>query len=64
MFKSFSEIELKLKQFDLERKIALEELKATGHKVNHDIKPLSFAKPIVNIIKTLGFAYLTKKLFR
>lgn len=64
IYNSFSEIEIELKKLNLERKIALEEIKYSGNKIQENLTPYSWVSPILNALKKYGVYFLVKRFFR
>ncbi|MBP8793453.1 MAG: hypothetical protein KBH29_09765 [Lutibacter sp.] len=64
IYNSFNEIDFELKRLNLERQIALEEVKRAGNKVQDDLNPYNWILPTLGIIKKFGVLFLIKKLFR
>ncbi len=64
MYKNFEEVEFELKKLDLERKIALEELKGLKENVREDLSPVSWVNTILSAVKKYGILYLIKKILR
>ena len=63
-FTSFEEIEFELKKLKLERKIAIEKLKLTGHTIQDSLTPDGWVTPLLVGIKKNGIMVLLKKIFR
>ena len=63
-YNSFDEIGIELKRLNLERKIAWEEIKQSGNKVQEDLTPYNWIMPIIGGVKKFGIFFLLKKLFR
>jgi len=64
MYKNFEEVEFELKRLDLERKIALEELKGLKENVREDLSPISWVNTILSAVKKYGILYLIRKILR
>jgi hypothetical protein len=64
MYKNFEEVEFELKRLDLERKIALEELKGLKENVREDLSPISWVNTALSAIKKYGILYLIRKILR
>ena len=64
MYENFKEIEKDLKRLNLERKIALEEIKGIKYKLEEDISPYHWISSLLSIFKKYGVLYLGKKLFK
>lgn len=63
-YNSFAEINFELKRLDLERKIALEEIKYSSNRVQDNLTPYSWIIPVLNAVKKFGIYFYLKKLFR
>lgn len=63
-FTSFEEIELELKQYSLEREIALEEIKGLKHQIQEDLQPMNWLQSGFKIAQKLSTVMLLKKLFK
>lgn len=64
VYNSFEEIEHDLKRFNLERQIALEELKLTKHKVKEDLKPLNWVQTAIDYAGKYGLFLIIKRLLK
>ncbi|MFX0556498.1 hypothetical protein ACOCEA_06850 [Maribacter sp. CXY002] len=64
MYRNFEEVEYDLKKLDLERKIALEELKGLKEDVREDLSPISWVSTILSAVKKYGILYLIRKILR
>lgn len=64
MYKNFEEVEFELKRLDLERKIALEELKGLKENVCEDLSPISWVNTVLSAVKKYGILYLIRKVLR
>ncbi len=64
MYNNFEEIEYDLQRLDLERKIALEELKGLKQEVKEDLSPYNWLSTTISIVKKYGMLYLIKKILR
>ena len=64
MYKNFDEIEYDLQKLDLERKIALEELKGLKQEVKEDLSPYNWLATSISIVKKYGMLYLIKKILK
>ena len=62
-YTSFEAIESDLKQYKLEQKIALEELKLTKNEVADNLKPLNWLPSIGKIVAKYGVFYFLKRIF-
>lgn len=63
-YNSLEEIELALKQKDLERQIAKEEIKNEYLHLTSDWKGTLLAKPIVTKVVRFGITYIIKRMSR
>lgn len=63
-YNSFDEIDFELKRLNLERKIAWEEIKQSGNKVQENLTPCNWVMPILGGVKKFGIFFLLKKIFR
>ena len=64
MYRNFDEIEYDLQRLDLERKIALEELKGLKQEVKEDLSPYNWLATSISIVKKYGILYLIKKILK
>ena len=64
MYRNFDEIEYDLQKLDLERKIALEELKGLKQEVKEDLSPYNWLSTSISIVKKYGILYLIKKILK
>ena len=64
IYNSFSEIDFELKKLNLERKIALEEIKYTGNKIQGNLTPNGWVIPILNAVKKFGIYFFLKKILK
>lgn len=64
MYKNFDEIEYDLQRLDLERQIALEELKGLKQEVKEDLSPYNWVSTSISLIKKYGILYLIKKILK
>lgn len=64
MYKNFEQIDYDLKRLNLERQIALEEIKGIKQEVKEDLSPYSWMTTIVSAIKKYGMLYLIRKIVR
>lgn len=64
MYQNFNEIEYDLQRLDLERKIALEELKGLKQEVKEDLSPYNWLSTSLSIVKKYGILYLIKKILK
>ena len=63
-YNSFDEIDYELKRLNLERKIAWEEIKQTGNKVQDSLTPSGILMTIFGGVKKFGIFFLLKKIFK
>lgn len=63
-YKSFHEIDLDLKRLNLERKIALEEMKGLKYELHEIMKPYHWIQTGLGAIKRIGIIYLIRKIFK
>tara|TARA_R110002012_G_scaffold319389_2_gene539726 strand:+ start:114044 stop:114244 length:201 start_codon:yes stop_codon:yes gene_type:complete len=63
-YQSFTEIESDLKRLDLERKIALEEMKLLKTEFKEDLKPSNWISTLLNVAGKYGFYMLMKKFLK
>ncbi|PIE49049.1 MAG: hypothetical protein CSA39_04695 [Flavobacteriales bacterium] len=63
-YQSFEEISFELKKLNLQRKIALEELKNAGYTAQHNIQSSFWMGTVFNAIKKFGTLYLIKRIFK
>jgi hypothetical protein len=63
-YKNFEEIEYDLKRLNLERKIALEELKAVKQEFKKDLQPPNWVNLILSLGKKYGSYFFIKKLLK
>lgn len=63
-YKNFKEIELDLKKYSLERKIALEELKIVKSDFESQLKPLTIIGNIAKLTSKYGLLFFIKKIFK
>jgi hypothetical protein len=64
MYKNFEQIDYDLKRLNLERQIALEEIKGIKQEVKEDLSPYSWMTTILSSIKKYGMLYLIRKIVR
>lgn len=64
MYKNFEQIEYDLKRLNLERQIALEEVKGLKQDVIEDLSPYSWVSTAFSAVKKFGVLYLVKKIIR
>lgn len=63
-YQSFEEIETDLKRLNLERKIALEEMKLLKSEFKADLKPVNWVSTVLNVAGNYGFYRLLKKFLK
>ena len=63
-YSSFEEIDQDLKRLNLERQIALEELKLTQNQLKTDLAPLNWLDSVLKVFYTYGFSILLNRLFK
>lgn len=64
VYTSFDEIDDDLKRLNLERQIALEELKLTQNQVKSDLAPLNWLDTVLKVFYKYGFSLLLNRLFK
>lgn len=63
-YTNFEEINLDLKRLNLERQIALEEIKGLKQEVKEDLRPYNWLSTALSAIKKYGIFYLIRKILR
>lgn len=63
-YENFDQIEFDLQKLNLERKIALEELKGLKQEVKEDLAPYNWLSTSVSLVKKYGFLYLIKRFIK
>jgi hypothetical protein len=63
-YQSFEDIETDLKRLNLERKIALEEMKLLKSEFQEDLKPANWLSTILNLAGKYGLYMLLKKFIK
>ncbi|MFD2550530.1 DUF6327 family protein [Bizionia sediminis] len=63
-YTSFEEIELQLKRLDLERKIALEEVKLHTTEIKQEFKPANLLNQVLKLGGKYGLYFLVKKFLK
>jgi hypothetical protein len=63
-YQSFEDIETDLKRLNLERKIALEEMKLLKSEFQDDLKPANWVSTALNVAGKYGFYVLLKKFLK
>ncbi|WP_281541265.1 hypothetical protein [Maribacter aestuarii] len=64
MYKNFDQVEYDLKRLNLERQIALEEVKSLKGDVKEDLSPYSWVSTVFSAVKKYGILYLIRKVLR
>ncbi|TPV34901.1 hypothetical protein FJ651_05045 [Paucihalobacter ruber] len=64
VYNTFDDVDTDLKRFDLERKIAREELKLVQGKVEKDLQPINLIVAVLKVIGKVGMFKLLKKIIR
>lgn len=64
MYQNFDEIEFDLQRLDLERQIAMEELKGLKQEVKEDLSPYNWLSTAISLVKKYGVLYLIKKILK
>ncbi|WP_396636840.1 hypothetical protein [Maribacter sp. R77961] len=64
MYTNFDQVEYDLKRLNLEREIALEEIKGLKQDVKEDLSPYSWMSTILSSVKKYGMLYLIRKIIR
>ncbi|TLF47067.1 hypothetical protein [Maribacter aurantiacus] len=64
MYNNFDEIEFDLQRLNLERQIAIEELKGLKQEVKEDLNPYNWLSTAISLIKKYGILYLIKKILK
>lgn len=64
VYQSFEEIDEDLKRHNLERQIALEELKLTKNQISEDLAPMNWLDTFFKLFYKYGFWILIKRLFK
>lgn len=63
-YRNFEEIDNDLKRLNLERQIALEELKGLKHDVKEDFSTPKWLGTIASFAKKYGILYLLRRIFK
>lgn len=63
-YSSFAEIKYDLKKLQLERQIAVEELKLLKSEAYEDLQPYNWIPSVWGVAKKFGMMYLLKKVFK
>ncbi len=64
MYKNFEQIDYDLTRLNLERQIALEEIKGLKQEVKEDLSPYSWITTVLSAVKKYGILYLIRKVVR
>lgn len=64
MYQNFEQIEYDLHRLNLERQIALEEIKGLKQEVKEDLSPYSWMSTVLSAVKKYGILYLIRKVVR
>jgi len=64
MYTNFDQVEYDLKRLNLEREIALEEIKGLKQDVKEDLSPYSWMSTVLSSVKKYGMLYLIRKIIR
>lgn len=64
MYQNFEQIDYDLHRLNLERQIALEEIKGLKQNVKEDLSPYSWMSTILSAVKKYGILYLIRKVVR
>jgi len=64
MYKNFEQIDYDLTRLNLERQIALEEIKGLKQEVKEDLSPYSWMTTVLSAVKKYGILYLIRKVVR
>jgi len=63
-YSNFKEINHDLKRLDLERQIALEEIKGLKSEVKEDLSPYNWLATAMSAVKKYGILYLVRKIIK
>ncbi|WP_223034105.1 DUF6327 family protein [Hanstruepera marina] len=63
-YESFKDIEKDLKRLDLERNIALEEMKLVKSEFQDSLKPINWVSTIFSVLGKYGFYALIKRFLK
>ncbi|GAA4271989.1 DUF6327 family protein [Aquimarina gracilis] len=63
-YTSFKEIEQDLRKLNLQRKIALEEMKLLKFELKEDLQPYQWVSTLLSAIKKYGIFYMIRRIFR
>lgn len=64
MYNNLDEIEFDLKRLDLERKIALEEIKGLKQDIKDDLSPYNWLSMVLSVVKKYGVLYMVRKFLK
>lgn len=64
IYKDFAEIDRDLKTLNLQRQIALEELKYTKHELQESVAPPQWMNTVLSFAKKYGILYIIKRIFK
>lgn len=64
MYNNLDEIEFDLKRLDLERKIALEEIKGLKQDIKDDLSPYNWLSMVLSAVKKYGILYMVRKFLK
>ncbi|GGX33532.1 DUF6327 family protein [Aquimarina muelleri] len=64
VYRSFKEIEQDLRTFNLQRQIAMEEMKLLKIELKEDLQPYQWLSTALSTIKKYGVLYLIRRLFK
>ena len=64
IYRNLEEIDLDLQTLQLQRQIALEELKYTKYELKESVTPSNWVSSVLSFVKKYGVLYLAKRLFR
>lgn len=64
MYTNFEQIDYDLKRLNLERQIALEEIKGLKEDIKDDLSPYSWMTTVLSAVKKYGILYLIRKVVR
>lgn len=64
MYNNLEEVEFDLKRLQLERQIALEEIKGIKQDIKDDLSPFSWISTAISAFKKYGMLYLIRKIIK
>ena len=64
MYNNLEEVEFDLKRLQLERQIALEEIKGIKQDIKDDLSPFSWISTAISALKKYGMLYLIRKIIK